>query len=166
MSKLDEAIAEAIGQALTDPKTNSDLENKEIHYDPKGAPNSQRAYTEAAAKGLEVVLPASNELQIDIDNEHSYLLFQKQIQIVQAFIGVVDIREAPSKSGQKWKMHITVELDVDVTTLERLALQAMLGSDRVRELLGYVQFKNDDPYPTLFIEKPTLLLTEGDNGNS
>ena len=163
MSKLDEAIAELIGKSLIDPAQNSDLETKTIQYDPDGMPNSQRAYNQAAIEGLNVVLPASNELLIDIDNEHSYMLFNKQIQIVQAFIGVVDIREQASKSGQPYKLHITVELDKDVTGMERLALQAMLGSDRVRELLGYVQEKNGDPHPVLFLEKRpiTLSLAEG-----
>lgn len=154
MSKLEDMILAEIGEkALTDPNLNSDLEHKEIFYDPKGMPNSQRAYNQAAMENLEVVLPADNELQIDIDNEHSYLLFQKQLQILQVYVGVVDVRESSSKSGKDWKLHITVELDPDVTMIERLALQAMMGSDRVRELLGYVQYKNNDPHPVLFLEK-------------
>ena len=44
----------------------------------------------------------------------------------------------------------------------KLLLQACLGSDRVRELLGYVQMKNGDAHPTLFLESKadTKLLTE------
>jgi hypothetical protein len=30
--------------------------------------------------------------------------------------------------------------------------QAFLGSDRVREILGYAQAMNGDPNPTLFLE--------------
>lgn len=158
MSKLDDSISELVGKALTDPETNSDLELKVINYDPTGQPNSQRAVEQALREGLDVVYPADNELLIDIDNEHSYLLFKQQIMIVQKFIGVVDVREAPSKSGKPFKMHITVELDPNVSMIERLALQAMLGSDRVRELLGYVQYKNEDQHPVLFLEKKEELL--------
>lgn len=153
MSKVDEAIAAAVGAALVDPTKNSDLELKTIQYDPTGYPNSKRAYGQAAMEGLDVVLPENNQLQIDIDNEHSYMLFQKQMQIVHTYIPVVDIKETESKSGKPWKLHITVTLEDDVTTIERLALQAMLGSDRVRELLGYIQYKNNDPNPVLFLEK-------------
>lgn len=161
MSKLDDAIqikTEGMyEQKLSDPCFNSDLEMKEIQYDPAGMPNSQRAYTQAALEGLEVVLPAENELQIDIDNEHSYMLFCNQLLIVRKFIGVIDTVETKSKSGKSFKMHITVILENPVSMIERLALQAMLGSDRVRELLGYVQYKNDDPHPVLFLEKKASL---------
>lgn len=166
MSKLDDAIEiKTLGmydRHLSDPCFNSDLEAKTIEYDPKGMPNSQRAYNQAAIEGLDVVLPKDNELFIDIDNEHSYMLYNNLMQIIQKFIGVVDVVEEKSKSGKPYKLHITVLLDQDVTPIERLALQAMLGSDRVRELLGYIQLKNGDPAPTLFLEKkaPTQ-LTEG-----
>lgn len=159
MSKLDDSISKLIGKALIDPETNSDLAIKTIEYDPKGMPNSQRALDQAQRESLEVVYPADNELMIDIDNEHSYMLFQNQIQIVSKFVGVVEVRENPSKSGKPWKMHITVELDPNVSMLERLALQAMLGSDRTRELLGYVQYKNNDPHPVLFLEKKPAMLS-------
>jgi len=39
-----------------------------------------------------------------------------------------------------------------------------LGSDRVREVLGFVQIQNGDPHPTLFLEAKApeqKLLTEG-----
>ena len=59
----------------------------------------------------------------------------------------------PSRSGLP-KRHITVTLDQPITNYQRLALQVMLGSDRVREFLGYIQEKQGDPTPILFIEKP------------
>jgi hypothetical protein len=58
--------------------------------------------------------------------------------ILNRFVPIRDIRIEPSRSGLP-KRHITVTLVDPVSQIERLALQAMLGSDRVRELLGYVQ---------------------------
>lgn len=57
------------------------------------------------------------------------------------------------------KFHIYVELKEPVMSdMERLFFQACLGSDPIRELLGYRRILNRDPNPTLFIEggtKPT-----------
>ena len=81
MSKLESDI-------LSNAAYNSDLAMKQIDYDPKGNPNSQRAINQATMEGLEVVYPAPNELQIDIDNEHSYMLMKNQLLIVNKFVGI------------------------------------------------------------------------------
>lgn len=162
MSQFEEALLKTEGMSderLSDPCYNSDLEMKTIEYDPEGMPNSQRALDQAAREGLSVVYPEDNQLQIDLDNEHSYRLFQNQLCIVEKFIGISNCDEKPSKSGKPGKRHITLTFyGVTFTMLERLALQAMLGSDRIRELLGYVQLKNEDPHPVLFLEKKQNLL--------
>jgi hypothetical protein len=131
---------------------NSDLDFKIIEYDPNGKPNSQRAIDFAANSGLKVLYPAADELFIDIDNEHSFQLFLKQMDILKKYVGVRGDTITPSKSGFP-KRHIVVYLEKPITEVERVALQAMMGSDRVRELLGYVQAKNNDPHPTLFLER-------------
>jgi hypothetical protein len=168
MSKLEEFLLKTEG--MTDPKVsdpcfNSDLEMKTIEYDPNGQPNSQRAVDQALREGLDVVYPQDNELQIDIDNEHSKRLLENQLLILNKFVGPCNYISNASKSGEKWKMHITLVFDRTFTNLERIGLQAMLGSDRVRELLSYVKLCNGDPHPTLFLEKKPeqKLLTEGTN---
>ena len=141
---------------------NSDLEMKSINYDPNGNPNSQRAIEEAANDGLTVVYPADNEVLIDIDNTHSFQLYLKQMDIAKKYLGAIGEKITPSRSGGE-KKHITVIFNHTITELERITLQACLGSDRVREILGFVQFKNNDPHPTLFLEKKVeqKLLTQG-----
>ena len=139
---------------------NSDLAIRTIDYDPNGNPNSQRAIDLALAEGLTVVFPAANELLIDIDNEHSFQMFMKQMDILKKYVGATGDTITPSRHGLPGR-HIVVRLDHDITETERILLQACLGSDRVRELLGYVQMKNGDAHPSLFLEaapKPTLLL--------
>ena len=136
---------------LTSYDQNTDLELKKIEYNPNGMPNSQRAINVALSEGLTVRLPEANELLIDIDNEHSFMLFMKQIEIVKKYIGATGDTITESRHGLPGR-HIVVTLDHDITETERLLLQACLGSDRVRELLGYVQMKNGDAHPTLFLE--------------
>jgi hypothetical protein len=168
MSKFEDNLMNTEGMSderLSDPRFNSDLEMKAIDYDPNGMPNSDRARERAVVEGLDVVYPEPNQLFIDIDNEHSYRLFENQLTIVNKFIGYFEIKEAPSKSStpDNFKMHVTLTFGklVTFTPLERLALQAMLGSDRVRELLGYIEMKNDDPTPTLFLENNKLKQLKG-----
>jgi hypothetical protein len=123
-------------------------------------PNSQRAINVALSEGLTVRLPEANELLIDIDNEHSFMLYQKQMDILEKYVGTNGSKVTESRHGLPGR-HIVVTLEHDITETERLLLQACLGSDRVRELLGYVQMKNGDAHPSLFLEaapKPTLLL--------
>jgi len=131
---------------------NTDLQIKTIEYDPNGNPNSRVAEERAEREDLSVVYPKPNELFVDIDNEHSYQLFIKQMDIMRKYVGATAMSVSPSKSGLP-KRHIIVTLTKNVTEIERVALQAMIGSDRVRELLGYIQAKNNDPHPTLFLEK-------------
>ena len=151
---------------LLNTDENTDLEIKRIEYDPKGMPNSQRAINVALSEGLTVRLPEANELLIDIDNEHSFMLFMKQIEIVKKHIGTKtrfndgSYVVTESRHGLPGR-HIVVTLDHDIDETERILLQACLGSDRLRELLGYVQMKNGDAHPTLFLEAGQKLLGEG-----
>lgn len=125
------------------------------------APNSQRAIDEAALLGMDVVFPAANQLQIDIDSDEAYERYLRVHPLLYQHLGVVDGEEHPSKSGGE-KRHITLTLKKDITDTERILLQACLGSDPVREFLGYIQVLTGDPHPVLFLEKRNagLLGTE------
>lgn len=164
MSKIEDKIFTDLELIGTHPSGNSDLDIVTIEYDPTGQPNSQNAIDRAQRENLIVVFPKDNQLFIDLDNEHSYLLFKKQWDIFKKYVDLeATFGELPSKSGLP-KRHITINLSYFINELERLAFQAMLGSDRVRELLGYVQMKNGDPHPTLFLEaKPKgAVFEDGD----
>lgn len=132
----------------------SDLAFKELEYDPEGNPNSARAIHLAADGGLEVKYPAPQQLFIDIDNDHSFKLYQRQVDILRKYVGVFNEEIAPSRNGLPGR-HITLTFRpfCKFTETQRIALQACMGSDRVRELLSYVQNENGDPHPTLFLEK-------------
>jgi hypothetical protein len=104
--------------------------------------------------GLEVVTPKPNELFIDIDGEADMKTFRENVAIFDELVMTIAGKKVmPSKSGDPARRHIIVTLSRDITDTERLLFQLMLGSDRKRELLGYVRVLNDDPTPTLFFEK-------------
>lgn len=123
-----------------------------------GTLNSSHAFTQAETTGEVVVLPKANELFIDIDDEAASTRFYDNVAKVHEYVGVLDQRHRPSRSGDPNRWHITVDLARSVNDMERILLQAVLGSDLRRELLSYCRITIGDPHPTLFLEKgPTLI---------
>jgi hypothetical protein len=125
---------------------------------------SSQAYKDAAILGFEVVLPQDNQLQIDIDDEAAYLVYLGNLKRYKLHFDnnpVILEETKPSKSGKEGHRHITLTLADPVSNEMRIMLQALLGSDPVRELLSYIRLVNDDEHPTLFIEKPAQKLLSG-----
>lgn len=107
------------------------------------------------SEGFRVVLPADNELQIDIDNGLHYATFLRNLESLARNMEDADewlIEMHPSKSGPP-RRHITIQLPGTVTPWQRIALQAALGSDPMRELLSSIRLMRGDVHPTLFVEK-------------
>lgn len=117
--------------------------------------NSKRAFEEAKAIGGRVVLPEPHELQIDIDSSEQLEEFKKRLKIFdrEFQLSREPYKITPSKSGRTGKWHITIELCENIDHWQRIALQACLGSDPIRELLSACRLSKNDPHPTLFIEK-------------
>lgn len=106
------------------------------------------------AEGLVVVFPAENELQVDIDNELHYAVFQRALVSLRRnseVFGTWVFDEKPSRSGLP-RRHITVTLPFPVSAWQRIAMQAALGSDPLRELLSVGRMLHGDPSPTVFTE--------------
>lgn len=118
-------------------------------------PNSRRAIREAEDNDLDVVFPEANQLQIDIDSDHAFNIFLAMKPLLEKFFAVRNCVVSYSRSGAP-KRHITVTLDQPVNNYQRIALQTLMGSDRVREFLSYVQEKQGDPTPILFLEPKGL----------
>lgn len=113
----------------------------------------------AKLKSLDIVLPRDNELQIDIDSDVAFAMYQKNLDKFQLHVAtVIEETVTPSKSGDPCKKHIVLTLDRNIEPSERIMYQSFLGSDPTRELLSYVRLINGDPNPTLFYEKKRNLL--------
>lgn len=103
-------------------------------------------------EGLRVVKPAPNELFVDIDSEEGRVTFNRVWPMFCPSMGAIIIDRHPSKSGLPHE-HIVIQLTgVVVTELERIALQAMLGSDGKRELFGYLRQSEGIEPVTVFVE--------------
>lgn len=151
-----------------DPEIQRIREGINRDYEVAHTPNSARALREAADDGLDVVFPEANQLQIDIDDDRAFDIYNEMRPVINRYYGVAFESITPSRSGLP-KRHITLTTYRDLNTFERIALQACLGSDRVREILGVVQAMLGDAHPTLFLEKKNATLpvpTGSDRGDS
>lgn len=106
-----------------------------------------------AAKELGCVIrePKANELFVDIDNDDDFVVFTNHVNMLSDIVKSVKV--TPSKSGGARK-HAVVTLNRKVKSLtERVMLQAILGSDRTRELFSFRRIEAGNRRCTLFFEK-------------
>ena len=131
-------------------------------------------YEVAKEKGLECVLPADDELQIDIDDEASLKQYERGITVLSENGIIVTETKRTVSAGGNTHIYVKCELRASrnasfwkrmfgqgdkIDPMTRIALQACLGSDRVRELLSILRItsKSGRP-PTVFFEKPAVTM--------
>lgn len=121
------------------------------------SPNTREGKIDAAAAvGCVVVEPTAHQLQIDIDSAEDLAHFQAGIVRIAAK-WPCSWEVTPSKSHNPdagvTRLHITVTFQCHTfTAYERIAFQAVLGSDRMRELNSIMDILHGDPWPTIFFE--------------
>ncbi len=106
------------------------------------------------AEKLEIVLPQPNQLQLDYDTPELPPWFERALGIAaQAFCPKlrdhISYTVTSSKSGNK---HVTVDLPVLIDDLTRVAWQAALGSDPMRESLSLMSIRRGIAHPSLLLE--------------
>lgn len=111
--------------------------------------------------GRRVVLPAADELFVDIDTEAALERYEnaRRILIEHALVfidetGHIVETMAPSPSGKEHRYHVTLKMVRALSHVERIAFQAAIGSDIVRELLSLIQLEKGEPHPVVFFELP------------
>jgi hypothetical protein len=140
-------------------KANSEKDNAEETY---GNIDRKKFIKRQEALGNVVLSPEDNELLIDCDTEEQFRNFLELFEILNtnllfypkppdAYYDEVKLWE--SKSGAE-HYHILIFLPFTVTSVERIAYQAALGSDPKRELLSLIRMKHGDDFPSILIEKP------------
>ena len=109
----------------------------------------------ATKRGLVVVYPGDNELQIDIDSEEQYQEFIRRFNAFECdALYPCSLLITPSASGLP-KRHATISCPYKrFTTVERLMWQAALNDDPFRVYLNAVRFANGDKTPSRLFEKP------------
>lgn len=112
----------------------------------------------AAALGCIVVVPKSNQIQLDIDDAEAYEVFKWRMlgltEVLKRVTGDADvlIEEHASKSGLP-NRHITITFcGLELTEWQRIAMQFMLGSDHRRESINSLRLLLGVPNPTRLFE--------------
>lgn len=119
-------------------------------------------HTEAIKRGRRLVLPDDYELFVDIDDSGSMLRFWHAYEMLSiAARGTGEPRWSyivrPSPSGKPDRAHIVVRTGRRIADpLHRIALQAILGSDPIREALDWQRAMRGAPVVTCFFELPEL----------
>ncbi len=132
----------------------TDEESERPKYFPGDTqPTTKTAVERAEKDGLRVVYPEPKELQIDIDSEKNLGVFYEHLAILRKGLMVEKVVMTPSLSGKEGHYHVTVSCGRYFNAPERICLQALLGSDLKREVLGFIMMKNGELKPTLFLEK-------------
>ena len=124
-----------------------------------------QAEEKAAAKGLACILPKPSELFIDIDDNASADRFEKAFDILKGNnrYELRVVRSTPSQSGDPYRFHIVVDLGRPVINeVERIALQAILGSDPAREALSWMHLQQGTTNVSRFFEKPQPIKFESE----
>jgi hypothetical protein len=111
---------------------------------------SKAAIIWAAEHNLDVRIPGDFELFLDIDTPEDRATFERNRELINEAYGIDEVVETTSRGGHT---HIVVTVDVPVSIVERIALQAVLGSDRRREAHSMRRFFEGEATPTLFFER-------------
>lgn len=107
----------------------------------------------AKQKGCTVVWPREDELFIDIDSQLGSQQFTLSFLVLQELYPNAKLkRNTPSISRKPYHRHIVVSVGEALTAEKRILLQALLGSDLMREMLALKHLRDGHP-PTVFFEK-------------
>jgi hypothetical protein len=126
--------------------------------DPDLVFDRSRAIKYAEDHNLRVEVADDYVLQVDIDNTQAWNFFVAQYDIVRKFAPwVSDFQITTSRSGtdnNEIHRHVYISLREETPELDRILLQAVLGSDRRREFFNYLRHRAGEPRPVLLFEAP------------
>ena len=107
----------------------------------------------ARAKGWFIVEPGPNQLQLDLDGARALRLYGMQYAILRKAGLTKKWREKVLASKKPGHVHVVITMPRKIQNLERVALQAVLGSDVRREAFNYARVVKRNKYPIVFFER-------------
>jgi len=107
----------------------------------------------AAQRGLIIVEPRANQLQIDLDSARALRKYGMQYSILRRAGICKGWKEKITPSSKKGHVHVTITMPYALSLIVRVGLQAILGSDLGREAFNYCRAVKGGQYPVVFFEK-------------
>lgn len=106
----------------------------------------------ATSRGLVVVLPNANQLQLDLDTDEAYEEFWRRLETLDLDC---NIKENFSASGSPHRHIYLTFKDRVFSEVERILIQAALNDDPLRVFLNTRRLLSGIPNPTRLFESPT-----------
>ncbi len=111
---------------------------------------NENAVDKAARLGMDLVLPKPNELFIDLDSISAAREFYNRWDIFLQVYPTATVKYTTSKGGN---LHAYVNMENPVESMtHRIALQAALDSDPLREMIAVKHLLEGYEYPSCFFE--------------
>lgn len=108
----------------------------------EGSPLNPDPQEGADRRGQDVVLPGPHDVFLDIDSDEAFQFMLDRLADMSRMGGppsqLVVVSVKPSKSGLP-KRHVILHSPHALSDEERIALQAVLGSDIIREFLSLMR---------------------------
>lgn len=117
-------------------------------------------YTDAHQRGLDVVLPGPQEVLLDIDNDASRAWMNAMLNLLGRNGVSARVTKTTVSPGGNTHAYVTLDRTTPLTDIERLCLQACMGSDRTRELLSLLRLWNGVHPASVLFEKPSSVGLE------
>lgn len=103
-------------------------------------------------EGYSIFYPEENELLLDIDSENDLQRCKLSISRMEDELQE-DLPFTVFESKTPGHYHVSIKFPRKIDMLERIALQAVLGSDRVREMLSLFRLWQGEAHPSLLARK-------------
>ena len=117
----------------------------------------EEAGATAIADGFEIVQAFSNQLLLDLDSIEAQERYDLMIPLIRSNFGVLEVEQWPSKTPGHWHRRITLA-EPDLTVSQRIALQAVLGSDPSREALNVKRMLMGIEDPNRLFRPPNVMV--------
>lgn len=126
-------------------------------YSSEGHISAVETFESIIASGRRIYVPEDCELVLDLDSYEAFTKAQKAINLFETVncISVYSILHK-SKTEGHWHVVLTHDTFKSLSMLDRIHLQALFGSDPVKELLSMFREKSEVTYPILLFNVPGL----------
>lgn len=119
----------------------------------EGPEEFSKQMEQAAAKGAAITYGSPNQLLLDLNGTIAITRYLSMLSRVKSLFGATLIREYESKSGPG-HFHVVLSLEKEHSAEARIAMQAALGSDPVRELLALARLAHGVKEPSALFRWP------------
>jgi len=108
--------------------------------------------------GCVVVCPEENQVQLDLDSNEQVREFWIRFNNFTDFLCLEQPLVTPSKNTDHF--HVTMTFPRNLTDIERLAIQSIFGSDKMREMLNLLRYLTTGKTSSCFFESTQKIITE------